>query len=191
MVSRRIRTAFRHQTWIDLEEVHAEATAAAIQSRRRIHASGRDPSPLLGRLAALAVSHVHSGRYVGGSQNSTDVLSDLAQRQHGFRVLSLSNHYPSRKHLHHDASTIEDHLRESSLRSRVCETVAFRVDFPQFLATLSQRDRAMSLFLAVGNRAKAAASHFGLSAARISQLRYKWQQAWLRFQSDPCELAAS
>jgi hypothetical protein len=181
MVSRRIRRAFRHQTWIDLEEVQAEATAAAIQSHRRIHASGRDPSPFLGRLAAFAVSHVHSGRNVGGLQNSTDVLSGRAQRQHGFRVLSLSNRYPSRDHLDRDVSTIADHLRESTLRSPVCEAVAFRVDFPQFLATLSQRDRAMALFLAVGNRAKAAARRFGLSAARISQLRHKWQRAWLRF----------
>jgi hypothetical protein len=189
MVSRRIRTAFRHQTWIDLEEVHAEATAAAIQSHRRIRASGKDPSPFLGRLAVLAVSHVYSGRHVGGSQNSTDAMSDHARRRHGFRVLSLSNHYPSRDG--RSVSTIADHLRESTLRSPVYEAAAFRVDFPQFLTTLSQRDRAMALFLAVGNRAKAAASHFGLSAARISQLRHKWQRAWLRFQSDPCELAAS
>jgi hypothetical protein len=49
----------------------------------------------------------------------------------------------------------------------------------------------MALFLALGNRAKAAAGQFGLSAGRISQLRHKWQRAWLRFQSDPCELAAS
>jgi hypothetical protein len=191
MVSRPIRKSFRHRTWIDLEEVQAEATAAAIQSHRRIHVSGKDPSPFLGRVAALAVSHVHSGRHVGGSQSSTDVLSGRAQRRHGFRVLSISNRCPSRDHLHHDVSTIADHLRESTLRSPVCEAVAFRVDFPQFLATLSRRDRAMALFLAVGNRAKVAARDFGLSAARISQLRHKWQRAWLRFQSDPCELAAS
>jgi hypothetical protein len=191
MVSCRIRRAFWHQTWIDLEEVLAEATAAAIQNHQRIHASGRDPSPFLGRVATLAVSHVHSGRHVGGSQNSKDVMSRRAQRRHGFRVLSLSNLYPSRAGTNHDVSTITDHLRESTLRSTVCEAVAFRVDFPQFLVTLSQRDRAMALFLALGNRAKAAARHFGLSAARISQLRHKWQRAWLRFQSDPCELAAS
>jgi hypothetical protein len=184
MVGHRIRKAFQCQPWIDVDEAKAEAIAAAIQSHWRARTGGHDPSRFLGRLAHLAISHVRAGRHVGGSQNSRDALSERAQRLHGFKAVSLSSRFSARD-FSHDGFTIADQLKDSTLRTPVPDAVAFRMDFPQFLASLTSRDRAIALFLAVGHRVGSVATRFRLSAARISQLRQQWRRDWTRMQGDP------
>jgi hypothetical protein len=187
MVRCKIRAAFQCLPWIDLEEALAEATAAAIQSLSRIRRAGKDPSRFLGRIAAYAVSHVRNGRHVGGSRTSADILSARAQHLHGFHVVSLSARHQSQRGDRHDAKTILDELKASTVRTPVCDAAAFRIDFPQFLDSLSSRDREMAVFLGAGHPAKAAACRFRLSPGRITQLRQQWRRAWVHSQRDPCE----
>ena len=73
--------------------------------------------------------------------------------------------------------TFEERLHENR-RTPVPEQAAFRIDFPQFMRSLSQRDRRLATFLSLGNLAKAAADKFGLSQGRVTQLRQGWCREW-------------
>ena len=69
-------------------------------------------------------------------------------------------------------------------RSRVRspdEQAAFRADWPAWLATRSARDRRLIADLALGERTLDAARKYGLSAARVSQLRREFMDDWLLF----------
>ena len=61
------------------------------------------------------------------------------------------------------------------------EQVAFRVDFPNWLASLSERDRRVVEQLILGERTRDVARRFGISPGRVSQLRREFHLAWLAF----------
>ena len=84
-----------------------------------------------------------------------DVLSPLAQQRTGFAVGKLPD----------------------------CS--ALRLDLPRWLATLGTRDRRLALDLALGYRTQELAAAYRLSAARISQLRRRFEQSWRQFQGEP------
>jgi len=61
------------------------------------------------------------------------------------------------------------------------DAAAFRIDFPRFLGGMSERDRALAMFLSLGHSATRAADKFGLSCGRVTQLRQQWHENWRRF----------
>ena len=61
------------------------------------------------------------------------------------------------------------------------DQVAFRLDFASWLADLKRRDRKLVRFLAVGNTPSEAAGRFGVSRARMSQLRAELRTSWEAF----------
>jgi len=63
----------------------------------------------------------------------------------------------------------------------VPDIVSFRVDFADWLASLSRRDRRIAQSLAIGNRTGDVAKRFDVSAARISQLRRELAESWRAF----------
>jgi hypothetical protein len=130
------------------------------------------------------VLHVKDDRHVGGKASSKDVLSFKAQCKHGFRVRSLPSalrrpaeelHGPAR--VQRDVDCYEDQLQDSR-QWPVPDRACFRIDFPQFLRTLSRRDCRLLHFLAQGNSARQAAQKFKLSPGRITQLRQQWCRDW-------------
>jgi len=70
-------------------------------------------------------------------------------------------------------------------RAPVPETVRFRVDFSEWLAGLSSRNRAVAESLAMSHSTGEVARRFGLSPGRISQLRGEFRQSWSRFEEEP------
>ena len=66
-------------------------------------------------------------------------------------------------------------------RSPVDEQAAFRIDFPSWLSTLSDRDRRVAEGLMLGERTLDVARWHGLSPARISQLRREFLGRWGAF----------
>ena len=58
------------------------------------------------------------------------------------------------------------------------DAAAFRIDFPRFLGTLSERDRDLAMYLSLGHSAKKAAERFGLSPGRITQIRQRLCKEW-------------
>jgi hypothetical protein len=176
---------FRGLPAVDREEAIAEAVAASYVAYRRLRDRGIDPVrefPSL--IATYAVLHVKDGRLVGSRRSSKDVLSPTAQRKHGFRVGSLPqstrrSHEEVHATLHgqREMDTFEERLHEN-YRTPVPEAAAFRLDWPQFVRSLSQRDRRLATFLSLGNSAKQAAEKFRLSQGRITQLRQSWCREW-------------
>jgi len=66
-------------------------------------------------------------------------------------------------------------------RSPVPDQVAFRLDFPAWVNTLSDRDRRVVGDLMAGERTLDVAAKYGLSPARVSQLRREFMEGWARF----------
>ena len=71
------------------------------------------------------------------------------------------------------------------------EKVAFRIDFPNWLATLTARERLLVHAMARNERTLDLSRHFDLSPGRISQLRRELHSDWHRFLGDveePCSV---
>ena len=166
----------------------AEAVAVAWGWFLSLYRRGKDPAQFPGTFAALAARAVASGRRLAGMEKARDALSPQA-RCHGvlverlptstrssFETLSM----PGGQKLQ---DALEERLRDNS-RTPIPDQVVFRIDWPTFLSTLTERDRRLADFLALGHSGKAAAARFGISAARVTQLRKSWQRVWQRFQMD-------
>ena len=65
------------------------------------------------------------------------------------------------------------------------DTAAARIDVATWYRTLPMRDRKIAKVLATGETTSAAAKKFGVSAARISQVRRELAESWEEFQGEP------
>ena len=151
-----------------------DAIALAWSWYLRLVQRGQDASDFAAALASFAVRAVWSGRRVTGSESSQDVLSVTAKLRHGVKVFRL----PANGALPMNGwqEAVADNLRTSP-----DEQAAFRLDFPAWLQTRTDRDRRLIADLAVGERTGDVARKYGLSAGRISQLRRAFCEDWTRF----------
>ena len=140
----------------------------------RLTARGKDPMEFIATLADYAGRQVRAGRRLCGQDRSKDVLSPRAQRTRGFVVASL----PDGSRLL--GNVFDDALRDNT-RSEVPALVAFKMDFPAWLCSRTERDRQLIDDLMLGERTRDMADKHGLSAGRISQLRREYLQAWRTF----------
>ena len=127
-------------------------------------------------LAKFGVAQVRAGRKVGGNLNNRDVSSEYCRRQKGLILERLDKF-----------DTAEEAWQEVLVESKYAgpaETAAIRLDFSLWLRLLPRRLRKIATFLAQGEATKAAAKRFGVSDARISQIRKELYQAWHGFQGD-------
>ncbi|MFL5530908.1 MAG: hypothetical protein ACJ8BC_02870 [Gemmatimonadales bacterium] len=138
---------------------------------------GKDASLFVSALASLAARQVRSGRGPCGTESSRDVLSHLAQCRHGFVVSKL----PDFSTL--NGNPLDEALHENT-RSPVPEQAAFRIDFPAWLYSLSERDKRVVEDLMLGERTLDVARKHGLSPARVSQLRREFLEGWKAFCGD-------
>ena len=169
-VFRYIKCLAKRQDWI------AEAVALAWKWFAELEQRGRDAAKFISAIAAFAVLAVKCGRRVAGMERAKDAMNDLAQRRHGFAVEKLP-----------DVCSGQDQLTEALADNTVTpppDAAAFRVDFPRWLETLSLRDRRLAERLMLGERAHETADRFGLSRARVSQVRRELSQDWARFHGE-------
>jgi len=171
------QNAFRHLDPESREDAVQEvivnvATATACLVKR-----GKTKEIFPTVLVGYAIAQFHDGRRVGNRLRVTEVLSSYAQRRKGFMVQRLDRY--DRDADEWIEAVVEDH------RTPVPEQVAFRIDFPAWLAILSKRHRRIAEALAVGNSTSLVAKWFRLSAGRISQLRGELCQSWQDFHGDP------
>jgi hypothetical protein len=191
VIVRHAAVVFRHLSAADREEAAAEAVAAAFESFIRLKARGRNPArDFPSQMAHFGVLHVNDGRLTGGRASSKDVLSRRAQRRHGFHVESLPTATcTSFERIYtsplgqEELDAFEERLEDNRL-TPIPDQVAFRLDFPAFLRTLTLRDRRLALFLSRGHSGKEAARRFRLSPGRVTQMRKQWRHEWLVFQGE-------
>jgi hypothetical protein len=63
----------------------------------------------------------------------------------------------------------------------VADQVVFRIDFPVWRCTRTERDRRVIDALMAGGRTRDVSQQFGLSPGRVSQLRRYFLVDWRRF----------
>jgi hypothetical protein len=139
---------------------------------------GKNVLAFVSALANYAARAVNSGRRVCGHERKKDVLSPVAQRLHGFAVGKL----PDFSTL--DGSPLEEALIDNT-QTPPDEQAAFRIDFPAWRLTHSDRDRRLIDTLMLGGRTKEVSRLFGLSPGRISQKRRQFLEDWRRFCGEP------
>ena len=149
----------------------------AWQWHLRLAETGKDATAFPTALASYAARAVKGGSRVAGQERINDAFSAVAQRRHQFFVgrladfESLSNH-PLCEALLDNTKSLPD------------ETVCFKLDFTDWLARLTQRDRGIVEALMIGERTCDVANTYHVSPARISQKRREFQRHWLAFQGD-------
>lgn len=155
------------------DEAIAETLAAGFVAYLSLKRRGRVDQVSTNGFVRNAVRAATGGRRVGSAQAGCDVLSDLGRRRHGRSIASLDGDTPA-----DDTRLGWLHEAIADRRTGIPDQVAIRVDGGHWLSALPQRDRRMVEQLALGERASAVARRFGLSPARLSQLRRAWHEQW-------------
>ncbi len=156
------------------EELISEMVALCWRWFVRLAENGKDATLFPSALATFAARAVRGGRRCAGQERARDVLSSFAQQLHGFTVGTL----PER-------DTPASNLLIEALADNTCtpppDAAAFRCDFPAWRRTRSERDRRLIDELMVGERPQHLARKYGISRARVSQLRRDFHDDWQRF----------
>jgi len=163
------RYAFRHLRSEAKEEAVEEVIANAFVAFDRLVELNKIDLAYPSVLARYGASQIRTGRKVGTSQNNKDVLSARARLNNGHAVDRL------------------DEWKEQLVEDRhsgPAEIAATRIDFADWLKTLSSRQRKIAKTLAVGEKTKAVARRFSITPGRVSQTRRELQRAWNEFVSD-------
>jgi hypothetical protein len=177
---------FRHKTPDKREELIAEMVGVSWRWFVRLVQRGKDPTAFVSAIASYAARAVNAGRRVCGMEKPKDVLSPLAQCQKGFKVESIPTSTCSHETLYsvvagqRQQDVFEERLRDNT-QTPVPDQVSFRLDFPAWLQTRTDRDRHLIEALMAGERTMDVAEKHGLSPARISQLRREFLEDWEKF----------
>jgi hypothetical protein len=158
----------------------AEVVALAWKWFVRLAERGKDARQFPSCLADFAARAVRSGRRVTGQLKTKDVLSERAQQRHGFFVGKLPDYSTE------STNPLAEALADNT-RSPVPDQVQFRLDFPAWTWSRCQRDRRLIHDMATGERTKVLADRFGISQARVSQLRRDFHEDYARFTAAPVE----
>jgi hypothetical protein len=180
-IERHGRVYFRNVRCPDKkEDLLAEMRGLCWKWFVRLVRRGKRVMDFVSALAAFAARAVRSGRRVCRHEKAKDVCSPVAQQRLGFVVGKLP-----------DFSTLSGNPLAEALQdntvSPVPEQVAFRLDFPAWVLTHTERDRSLLHELMLGERTMAVSQKFGLSQGRISQKRRWFMEDWQRFTADPAD----
>lgn len=155
----------------------AETIALAWSWFRKLARRGKDATCFPCTLASFAVRHVNAGRRLCGQEKGRDVMSSITQQRHHFAV----EKFPDYSTLH--GSPIEEALQDNT-HSAVIDQVCFRIDFPSWISSLSERDHRVVEDLALRHRTTDVARKYGISPGRVSQLREMFRCGWGQFVGD-------
>jgi hypothetical protein len=189
VIQRYARIAFRDLNPEARAELVEESIANAFVAFRRLVEQGKGELAYATPLAMYAIKQVKAGRRVGSKLNIGDVSSRHCQLRKGVRVGRLDVRVGRLDHYDKDAEQWKEILIEDH-RAGPAEIAAVRIDFGAWLTSLPGRLRKIVATLATGESTIAAAKRFGVSAARISQLRGELKASWDGFQGGPGEALA-
>jgi hypothetical protein len=173
---------FRHLGPEAKAEAEAHAIATACVNYYSLTRKHKLSQAYAGSVATYAVKMVKGGRCVGGHLSSKDVLNPLTHRRRQFTVRSTSSW-----------DRAEGQWRDMVLETRrasPADQACFNIDFQEWLQQWPERHRRIIHALASGERTNAVAKQFGVTEARISQLRRQYETSWEQFQNPPHAKAA-
>ena len=167
---------FRHRPPEERDDLAAEAVALAFLMFARLVERRKAKLGYATPLADYACRQVAVGRRLGSPLNVNDVTSTYCQRRKGALVERL------------DRYDVEDgEWREIVVEDRQAtpaDIAAIRIDFGDWLQTLSPRQRKVAETLAVGETTSRTARIFRISAGRVSQIRRELYEAWREFHGE-------
>jgi len=175
-IMRYARRAFRDTSEELREDLIEEAIANCLVAYVRLVERGKEDLAYPTVLAMFAIKQIKDGRRVGKRINSRDLYDQHAQIKGAYQLRHLGSPGDFR-------GGWKEHLIDNR-RTPVPDQVAFRIDFPAWLNTLSARDRRITNELATGERPGDVAREFGVSPGRVSQLRRELQRSWEEFIGD-------
>jgi hypothetical protein len=177
------RICFRHLAPEAREEVIQEVICNACCALARLAELNKLDIAYPGPLARFAVAQVRDNRRVGCRLNIKDVMSQYCQARKHVTVERLDK-YDDNEGCWLEAVVEDPH-------TPVFEQVQFRCDFPDWLASLSRRDRRIAQALSMGHTTGHVARKFKVSDGRVSQLRRELAESWRKFVGDePTPVAA-
>ncbi len=171
--------AFRFNPREEREELIAEVVANAFCAFHRLAERGKTDLAYATPLAWYAIRQVRAGRRVGTNLNIHDVMSRYCQQTKDVCCERLDQYDDER-------DSWQEVLVEDR-RATPADIAVTRIDFGEWLRGLAKRRRQIAKVLARGETTKATAKRFGLSPARISQMRREFQEAWREFQGEVVE----
>lgn len=155
--------------------------AAAFVAFIRLVQLGKEDVAYPTPLAQYSIRQVRCGRSVGTTLNVQDVGSKHAQLAQRIQVQRLDWRYADGRWRE---VLVEDH------RAGPAETAAARIDIADWFRSLPVRNRRIAWALASGYSTGDVAAKYGVSRARVSQLRNELRTSWLDFQHElPAVLA--
>ena len=178
LIENHARSHFRDIGCADTrDDLIAESIALSWKWFLRLAERGKDATAFPVVLASFAVRAARNGRRVCGLDKAKDVLSERAQKRHGFTITRLD------RRGHHMSDAFIERF-EDDTRTPVADQAAFRIDWPEFFQALPDRKQRIAEFLSLGHSAKHAASKFGVSLARVTQLRQEIRDDWRALQGE-------
>jgi hypothetical protein len=175
-IRRSAEIAFRAASPEARDDLVEEVIANAFVAYANLVRLGNRDSAFASALARYAIAQIRDGRRVGNRRRIRDVMSGYAQRHKAFHVVGLDFYdRPEERWLE---IVVEDR------RAGPAEIAVLRIDFQNWLRLLPRRQRKIALALAAGETTSAAAKLFGVTAARISQLRLWLKKSWEAFQGE-------
>jgi len=186
-IERHGRVYFRHLRPHQKDEVFQEMRSLAWLWFLRLAQRGKDVNNFLTAFTDFLVRAVGNGRRILGKEKAKDPMCVMTQKRRGFRVVSL----PAEIRASHESlygtvhgqqkhNALEEHLCDNTL-TPVPDQAAFRIDWPAWMKTCTDRDRRIIGDLMVGERTLDVSRKYRLSPGRISQLRRQLQKAWEEF----------
>jgi hypothetical protein len=165
--------AFRRHQAEDREELTQEVIANAYVAFTRLVQLGRRDIAYATPLAQYAVRQVRAGRRVGCRLNRRDVMSPVNCHRCLLRLDQVDSTDANWKEI-----VVEDRHATPAV------TAAARLDLEQWFRLLPKRKRQLAKVLARGESTSTAAKQFGITPARVSQLRQELRQSWRQLQGE-------
>jgi hypothetical protein len=181
------RVYFRFLPGDRKDEAVAETVALAWCWFVRLSERGKDVTQFVSALASYAARAVLCGRRLCGQLPARDVLSEVAQRRHGFTVQALpqTTRHPFEEVYasvqgQRQIDALDEMLRDNTVTPPP-DQAAFRIDFAAWRRTRTERDRRLLVDLMLGERTSHVSRKHGITAGRVSQLRRDFHDDWVRF----------
>lgn len=176
-ISRQAANYLRGLQHSEREEALEEVVAHAFVAYARLVELGKEDLAYATPLARFAAIQYRAGRRVGVKSNCRDVLSNACRRRHRLAIERLDR-FDQRSGTWQEVAVEDKHFTPA-------DAAAMRLDFADWLASLSERNSRLAERLAMGETTSGASRLFRISRGRVSQLRRELYDSWRLFQGEP------
>ena len=172
-LERYARIAFRRLLAEAREDAVREVIANCLCAYHRLYERNELRRAFASALVRYSVAQYHVGRRVGSSRHSRDVYSTQARQEAEIEIRPLET--PG------EQSDQWQECLTDNRRTPVPDQVHFRIEFPRWLDSQTNRNRQIAETLAFGYSTGEVARKFNLSSARVSQVRRELYASWNEF----------